>query len=334
MSESNMSKSKNKYRNWLFTQFSACDRCSDPLEILRESKHYKHVLTCPDIPNRTVYYAVQLEECPRTGKYHYQGYIEFDSPVPFAFVKALLKDAHWESRKGNQKQAIDYCTKEDTRVEGPWIYGTPKQAGARTDITALYAAARSGQTHRETAEQMPASYMRYYKAFTHIQSMYRPANVESVTVTLLLGPSNTGKTTWARALGGSSMWINSVESANWYDGYDNHEDVLFDEFNGHIDLMLFLRLLAGFTERVPVKGGHCWWKPTRIYITSNYHPKLWYSDIRPPSMLALLRRITKVITFDGFSRPVTQEGLDYFSIREQIDNVVYFTPDAIKKESS
>jgi len=48
----------------------------------------------------------------------------------------------------------------------------------------------------------------------------------------------------------------------------------------------------------------------------------------------LLRRITKVITFDGVSRPVTQEGLDYFSIREQIDNVVYFTPDAIKKESS
>jgi len=324
--------SKSRYRNWMFTQFSDFDRSAEVVDRDLEVSILKDMLMSADTSNRTTYYVFQLEECPRTSKLHYQGYIEFDAAMSFSFVKKLLCQAHWEPRRGSQKQAIAYCTKDETRYGGPWSDGTLKVAGKRTDIESLYAAAKGGQTHRDTAEQMPSTYMRYYKAFSHVQSMYRPSDVESVTVTLLLGPPGTGKTTWARTLGGDVMWINSVESANWFDGYDGHEDVLFDEFSGHIDLMLFLRLLAGFTERVPVKGGHCWWRPKRIYITSNYHPRLWYTEIHAPSRIALFRRITYVTTFNGTDSPTTEEGLDYFRIREPLANVMFFSPTAIKKE--
>ena len=45
---------------------------------------------------------------------------------------------HLEIRRGTQQQARDYCQKHDTRVDGPWEYGTPHKAGKRNDIEEMY----------------------------------------------------------------------------------------------------------------------------------------------------------------------------------------------------
>lgn len=68
----------------------------------------------------------QQERCPTTERLHLQGYVEFDRPCRIRQAKIALgyNDAHLEERKGSREQAIDYATKEDTRVAGPWKQGT------------------------------------------------------------------------------------------------------------------------------------------------------------------------------------------------------------------
>lgn len=78
--------------------------------------------------------AVQKEKAPETGREHFQGYVALKSPMRLSGVKTLLGDdtAHLEPCKGSPLQSWEYCTKEDTRVDGPWTYGdAPKGQGNR-----------------------------------------------------------------------------------------------------------------------------------------------------------------------------------------------------------
>lgn len=77
---------------------------------------------------------VQQEKCPDTGRLHYQGFAMLTSPKRLNAIKNILGSdtVHVEKNKGTPQQAWDYCTKEDTRVDGPWIFGSrPSGRGAR-----------------------------------------------------------------------------------------------------------------------------------------------------------------------------------------------------------
>ena len=59
----------------------------------------------------------------------------------FTYVKAMDRRAHWEAIKVNNG-AHTYCMKEDTRLEGPWEFGTrPVQRNNKTDWAAVKKAA-------------------------------------------------------------------------------------------------------------------------------------------------------------------------------------------------
>jgi len=69
--------------------------------------------------------AYQKELAPDTGRLHVQGYIAMNSSTKVTgFMKALGLDHkqrnvwHVEPRNGTEQQAIDYCSKLDTRVPG------------------------------------------------------------------------------------------------------------------------------------------------------------------------------------------------------------------------
>lgn len=69
----------------------------------------------------------QVERCPRTGRLHLQLWVEFSQPVRFSRLARLrgLEPGYGyaEPRRGTPEEATAYCSKEDTRVCGPFEYG-------------------------------------------------------------------------------------------------------------------------------------------------------------------------------------------------------------------
>lgn len=66
---------------------------------------------------------LQLER-GENGTPHFQFYLEFEKPKRLMFLKNNLSDrGHYEKRRGSAQQAYDYCSKDDTRIDGPYQAG-------------------------------------------------------------------------------------------------------------------------------------------------------------------------------------------------------------------
>lgn len=103
------------------------------------------------------------------GTLHLQGYMELKQKLRFNTIKQrvpLLARAHFEKRRGSQKQAIDYCRKEETRVDGPWTFGVAfnDNRGERKDLHVVKDAIKAGMTKSQVYDEYPdvaARYPRY-----------------------------------------------------------------------------------------------------------------------------------------------------------------------------
>lgn len=77
--------------------------------------------------NGCVFAVFQIERCPETARLHLQGYVRFGAAISLDTLKKRLPDAfgqvHAEIRRGTDKQAIEYCRKEESRAAGPWELG-------------------------------------------------------------------------------------------------------------------------------------------------------------------------------------------------------------------
>lgn len=118
-----------RYRNWLFTDF--CEDC------------------CIEFDNDVKYCIYQREIAPSTGKKHYQGYIEFKEGKTLKNVLNYFQcKCHLEHRKGNQEQAIEYCSKFETRDKTFSLveYGQKKNQGHRSDLDNIHESIMNGLT--------------------------------------------------------------------------------------------------------------------------------------------------------------------------------------------
>lgn len=280
-------------RNYVFTSYIDLDYNS-----LNQNQKSRHIR----------YMVCQREICPTTNREHVQGYVEFDKMMTRNQVKESIGDpaAHLEKRLGSQQQAIDYCTKNNTRVEDsvPFILGEKAIMGERNDLKGALEAIKKKKPISEIIEEQP-NLLRYYKQlemYKRDTDEERDRN-EPVEVEVLIGEPGTGKTKHVFDKEKDLFSVPIENGSNiWFDGYRGQEAVLFDDFYGGIKYHLLLKLLDRYPIKVPIKGGFVNWKPKRIYITSNKPVNQWYNkdDIR-----ALERRISKCFIFEarGNTRP-------------------------------
>ena len=144
---------------------------------------------CPDGLNHLKYAVWQLELCPETQRKHLQGYAEFDKVLSLVGAKKLFHEnyqrtVHLEKRKGNQLQAIAYCQKEETRLEGPWTAGQPSVQGKRNDIHDVMDAIKDGASLDIIADRFPAQAAKYSPFFKEQIERHRSSLLVRPDITL------------------------------------------------------------------------------------------------------------------------------------------------------
>jgi len=269
-------------RHWCFT-------INNPTEIDTE---LLSALEC-------VYLVYQKEE-GEDGTPHYQGIVGFEQQLRFNAVKSMLPRAHLEVAR-NVRASIDYCQKQEGRLDGPWIRGTlpARTQGSRSDLAEIGEKVRAGTSLRQLAEEHFSSVVRYKSGLQAVITLHQPPRDFPTKVYVFWGPTGTGKTRAAMKF--PKIYKTHAVAKNgmlWFDGYDpiDHETVLIDDFYGGIKWTELLNLTDRYPHLVQTKGGMVQFRPKQIIFTSNTRPESWY-----PKM-----------DFAPFKRRLLTGGLFYF----------------------
>ncbi len=283
-------------------------------------------------------YLVYQEEISESGTYHFQGYCEFTKQKGKNAAKALLggSTVHIAPRYGTQAEAISYCKEEEKRVAHtePYEYGEPRSQGKRIDLEGFRDAVAEGASLRDLLDDHLAIIARYPRFYQTLTAMHRPVRTEQLQVTLLIGETGLGKTRYVyeKYQASPDFYVTPLNNGTmWYDGYDRHTAVLLDDFSGkssHISLCSLLRLLDRYPFFVPTKGGHTWWLPNEVFVTTNIFPKDWYSwEGRAEQYKALARRFTKVMLYyvplSANDCGYIEQDLDTWWRENKPDQVIY-----------
>lgn len=287
-----------KGRNWVFTIHA-----EQGVDFVAE-----HPLREQLASEKVKSYCYQLEKCPETGRLHLQGYLNVRSPCTLATIKKILNcaTAHLETAK-SPKDAWKYCSKQESRISGPWMLGEPQGSGKRNDLEKLWNDLKQGKKTYDIIDEdprmanrgKPLQLMRFA-----LQERESDRQLQGIKTNVLVGPAGSGKTYAAINIlsKGTDYFILENPSRKgdklWFDGYEGQKTLILDDFSGSdtCSFAYLKRLLDIYKLRVEVKGGFTWAAWTNIIITSNEDPISWYNwdNEGNSSMQALQRRITDI----------------------------------------
>jgi len=264
------------------------------------------------------------EIAPKTGTPHLQGFVIMPQACRMSFMKSKIHDkAHWTACKGSVEQNFTYCSKGKDIVE---IGSKPvSKQGKRNDLIKVVNCIKDNGL-KSAIEEYPTQFIKYHSGLDKLAQTFVKDRDFKPTVTWLYGPTGTGKTREVVEKE-KDLWI-SGKDLRWWNGYENQEAVLFDDFRG--DFCTFhelLRILDRYPYNVEVKGGSRKFNSKRIYITSCYKPEDVYTTREDIGQL--LRRID-VVT----KKVVTKKsniGADVTDVTEVVGNTSNHPPIVTKK---
>lgn len=236
-------------------------------------------------------YLIFGQEKGDSGTPHLQGYIEFDKQKSLRQLKKINEKAHWEKRFGSQKQAIDYCKKENNFEE----FGQKKQQGKRNDLIRAREIVKNNNMRKlledeECPNLQQIKVCEKYLTYCESERNWKPE------VTWIHGESEAGKSKLAHEMAKNNDTYIKDET-QWWDGYDKHETIIIDDFrSSQMKFTYLLKLLDRYSMRVQVKGGFRQFLAKKIIITSIEPPEKCYNMTSEKEPLhQLLRRIDKTI---------------------------------------
>jgi hypothetical protein len=249
-------------------------------------------------------YLAYQPERGENGTRHLQGVISFANPRAFRSVCQLFAGWHIESMRGTMQQAVDYCSKEDTRDleadfgfteqgERPLAAGT---TGGRSDLYAVAQLVSEGKRPAEVAAEFPEQWIKFHRGITSLISLRGTARDFKTEVFWYYGSTGSGKTRTASDSNPDAYWKNPGHK--WWDGYEGNEAVIIDDYRA--DFCKFselLRLCDRYPYQIEYKGGTVQFISRKIYITTPKSPAETWASRTDEDLAQLMRRLTEVKHF-------------------------------------
>lgn len=284
--------------------------------------------------------------------------IMFNNRVRLSAIKKFNKKIHWnpcDTKRGGIAGAIKYCTKEQTRLEGPFEFGTRPKAtqGKRNDILALRDAIVKEQYDDQQLfkdDNLAVAHARYPTLATRIRFAFNiDQRTEQTYAFIFWGLPRTGKTTAAinyckeKGLTYYTPPQKQNDDNNlWWDGYQQQNVVIINEMNGSfMKPSLYLQLIDKAPLTLPCKGSSVSFNSRLIIFTSNQKPDAWWSEqvLAKPEYSGVKRRLLKPLAytyyfdqvFDETATPsVPEQDLPTFGIE---DNTLFVSHDYVPTQT-
>lgn len=248
-----------------------------------------------------------MERCPDTGKLHVQGYLRYSAQIAFASIQPVFVPGHIELCMGNEQQNVEYCSKAECRVIGPFEWGVRASQGKRNDLVVVREKVASGASLSEIV--MDAE-VRSYQGLRSAQFLLGFCERERdfiPEVRWYFGETGGGKTqSVVQEFVGKRVWW-SQKNLQWWEGYDGHEVVCFDDFRR--DFCTFhelLRLFDSTPYRVMVKGSSRQLLAKVMIVTCPWDAEVLFESRSAEDVQQLLRRITVRRQFGNIVPPPVQ----------------------------
>lgn len=234
-------------------------------------------------------YLMVADETGEQGTRHLHLYIEYKCQKSFKKMKKTFPRANIQIAKGDADDNAVYLSKQNLVRE----FGNRKKQGKRTDLDVVREVVEETNSMREVV-RVAQSYQSVRMAECILKYHEKPRNWKP-EVKWFWGPTGTGKSKTAYEELGEDCYT-CLSTGKWFDGYDNHENVLIDDMRR--DFMKFhelLRLLDRYAMRVECKGGSRQFRAKKIIITSAFHPETLFETRE--DVQQLIRRIDCIRTF-------------------------------------
>lgn len=264
-----------------------------------------HADFLPYLPPQCSYIRGQLE-LGELGFLHYQVVVQFVKKIRIPGVKKVFGDrVHVEPTRS--EAALEYVWKQETRIDGTQFeLGTRKiRRSDPTDWDAIRGLAIRGEL-----QGVPSDiFVRSYLQLSRICSDYaKPVGVERICA-VYWGPTGLGKSRRAWWEAGIHAYPKDPNTKFW-DGYQNNEHVVIDEFRGLISISNILRWCDRYPVQVEIKGSSRVLSAKKLWITSNLHPEQWYPGLDNATFQALIRRLIIVEFSTEWIPPVAESTVD------------------------
>lgn len=156
---------------------------------------------------------------------------------------------------------------------------------------------QSGDSRRQVAEQYPSVAVRYHRGLEYVRELYTVPRDWPTEAIVYWGPTGSGKTYHVNELVGiNAFFLTKSATAGsgqvWWDGYENQETIVIEEFYGWLPVTTVLNLINSQPFTVQVKGGTRSIVAKRVFFTSNVNPCTWYKELPPSVDQALKRRLS------------------------------------------
>lgn len=235
------------------------------------------------------YMVIGREIAPDTGTPHLQGYVEWKNPRALSALKKLNPRIHWEVRKGTAVQASEYCKKGGAI----WMTGEISSQGKRSDLQEVGRMALAGDNLKTIACSYPTTFVKFHKGIEKLVALQMEDRSEPPIVTWIWGLAGRGKTRYCRDQADTSY---IKDGTQWWDGYEQQDAIIIDDFDGKWPLRDLLRLLDRYPYQGQYKGGYVKINSRHIFITCELPPwRIWQDN----ELAQVVRRLSDIIEMTG-----------------------------------